>query len=486
MTEYGIQGPVVRMTNSAQSTKQARRVAHAVHLAGGSEHQAALAVHHQCGLSLLRAHRVARGYTLAEAVELLKEVLASRGTPSAGLSHQRLSQWEHGRDVPTPRYLDALCYLYRTRPDRLGFGNDYSPPDPISDNGIQDAMNRRNFLGLASAGAATVAVHPAAELFGEEITASRARPATTAHVASLEERTEQVGYHLYTAPADFIPARMVDLARIQSCLLNTRSEDLRRRLHRLYAKNAGLIAMRLTDVAGAGDAFEWYGIARRAARRAQDETVQAWIAAWTCDACAGYRRLDLGLAAARAAQSVGAEHANSAAVLGYLTEAGVQARSGRYRETLDAVRKADRMFDRLPENATVADGFHASEYLLRWHQANALALVGAHEHATPLRARVLELPAARHDRVGVALLQLDDAAAALDAGQAEQCCRTIAGAWNRLPDDLRFGLVHERIVEILDSLESRRIAIPEAAGVRQLLEVSSAEHRPLPASARRR
>ncbi|WP_067899889.1 helix-turn-helix domain-containing protein [Nocardia vaccinii] len=472
------------MPNSPQSTKHARRVAHAVQLAGGSDHQAALAVHHQCGLSLLRAHRIARGYTLVEAVELLKDVLASRGTPSAGLSHQRLSQWEHGQDVPTPRYLDALCYLYRTRPDRLGFGNDYSDLEPLSHNGIQDAMDRRHFLGLASASAAAVTAHPAAELFGEEIGSSGARPTTAAQVALLEERTERIGYHLYTAPADFIPARMVDLARIQTCLLTTRSEELRRRLHRLYAKNAGLIAMRLTDVAGAGDAFAWYGIARRAARRAQDDAVQAWIAAWTCDACAGYGRLDLGLAAARAAQSAGAERANSATVLGFLTEAGVQARSGRHRETLEAVRKADRMFDRLPEKATAADGFHASEYLLRWHQANALALVGAHEHATPLRERVLELPVARHDRVGLALLQLDGAAAGLDAGQAEQCCHTIGSIWSRLPDDLRFGLVHERIVELLDALESRRIAIPEAAEVRQLLEVSSTEHRTLPASAR--
>jgi len=43
-----------------------------------------------------------------------------------GLSHQTVSRWETGADFPSSHYFDALCRLYHTRPDRLGFGHDYS------------------------------------------------------------------------------------------------------------------------------------------------------------------------------------------------------------------------------------------------------------------------------------------------------------------------------------------------------------------------
>ncbi|WP_425303137.1 helix-turn-helix domain-containing protein [Nocardia wallacei] len=461
------------MTNVPHATRCARRVAREVKSAGGSDQDAAAAVHRHCGMSLLRGHRIARGYTLVEAVEALEEVLAASGTPSAGPSHQRLSQWEQGRDVPSPRYLDALCRLYRSRPDRLGFGHDYSEADSDPRNGIPDTMDRRHFVSLAAAGAMFMPAPPGPGLFGEDFDPPGGRRATAAYVGLLEDLTEQSGYALYSPPAEYIPARMVDLARAQACLLTGTTADLRRRLHRVYAKNAGFIAMRLNDVAGAGDTFEWFGIARRAARLAEDAGVQAWVAARTSDACACHHQFKPGLAAAHAAQAAGAHHADAAAVLGYLTEAGVRARSGCRRETLAAVRTADRMFAELPPEQSVADGFHLSEYLLRWHQANALALAGAHAEAAPLRARVLELPLARHDQVGTALLRLDEAAAQLDGGDLEWGYHTIATTWQQLPNELRAGQIPERVTEILHALDVDRIAPRRTAELRELLETSA-------------
>ncbi|MFG1793214.1 helix-turn-helix domain-containing protein [Nocardia sp. NPDC049149] len=449
-------------------------MAREVKYAGGSDYQSALAVHQHCGVSLLRAHRIARNYTLVEAVEALKEILAARGTPSEGLRHQRLSQWEHGQDVPSTHYLDALCFLYRTRPDRLGFGHDYSDADALPQNGIQDAMDRRHFVSLAAAGAMFMPAPPGVGLFGDGFDPPGGRRATAAYVGLLEDITEQNGYQLYAPPAEFIPARMVDLARAEAGLLTATSEEIRRRLQRVYAKNSGFIAIRLTDVASAGDAFEWYGIARRAARLADDATVQAWIAARTGDACAWHHQFKSGMSAAYAAQSVGARRANSSAVMGYLAEAGVQARLGRRRETLEAIRSAERMFAELPEAETVADGFRVSEYLLRWHQANSLALVGAHAEAAPLRAFVRDLPLANHDQVGWALLNLDEAAAHIAAGELESGCHTITTTWQQLATYCRVGQVQDRVLELLQSLDSRHAVTRQVAEVRELVESGSA------------
>ncbi|WP_024805767.1 hypothetical protein [Nocardia sp. BMG51109] len=463
------------MTNVPHTARCARRVARDIKDANGSDYEAALAVHRHCGMSLLRGHRIARGYTLVEAVEAVKEVLAARGTPGEGLSHQRMSQWEQSQDVPSPRYLDALCFLYRSRPDRLGFGHDYSEPDSNPRDEWQDAMDRRHFVSIAAAGAMFMSALPGTGSPVEDFDPPGGGRAMTAYVGLLEELTEQNGYQLYTTlPAEFIPARMVDLARTEACLLTAQTEDIRRRLHRVFAKNAGLIATRLSDIAGAADTFEWFGIARRAARLAEDTTVQAWVAGWTCDACACHGQYKSGLAAAQAAQSAGAGRPAAAAVLGHLAEAGVQARLGHRRATLEAVRTADRLFAALPESETAADGFHLGEYLLRWHQANALALVGAHAHAVPLRARVLEFPLAQHDRVGHALLHLDEAAAQIDAGELELGCHTITTTWQQLPAEFRAGQVPDRVRTILHTLDVGRRAPRSADEIRQLLESSSA------------
>ncbi len=314
---------------------------------------------------------------------------------------------------------------------------------------------------------------PPAGLFGEDFDPPGGRRATAVYVELLEELTEQNGRKRYTSPAEYIPARMVDLARAQACLMTAPSADIRRRLHRVFAKNAGFIATRLYDIADGGDTFEWFGIARRAARLAEDTTVQAWLAGRAANACACYHQFKSGLTAAHAAQAVGARNANPAAVMGYLAEASLQARMGRRRETLDAVRDADRMFTELPDGDVVADGFIVSEYVLRWHQADALALVGEHAQAAPVLARAVELPPAAQDEVGRALLSVDLALAHIDGGELERGCHTISTTWQGLPAEFHVGLVPDRILRVLDTLSGGRAADRHVGEVRQLLESST-------------
>ena len=191
-----------------------------------------------------------------------------------------------------------------------------------------------------------------------------------------------------------------------------------------------------------------------------------------CDACTCQRHgYASGLTAAQKAQIAGSGTANPAAVLGYLVEAGVQARLGRRRETIDAVRSAERMFDKLPSAATAADGVGVSEYLLRWHQTNALAAAGAHQAARPLRERVLELPFIRHDEVGKALLHLDEAAAEIDRGQVDLGCDMIGSAWQRLSGEFRTGQVPRRAFEILDGVRPAHATTRAVVDVRELLTV---------------
>jgi hypothetical protein len=92
----------------------------------GSLWDTARAIHEHCGVGLLRAHRLAGDWTLVEVASKLRRQATEAGEPEPLVGHQRVSKWECGDEIPSPGYLDALCRLYRTRPDRLGFGHDYS------------------------------------------------------------------------------------------------------------------------------------------------------------------------------------------------------------------------------------------------------------------------------------------------------------------------------------------------------------------------
>lgn len=435
-----------------------RLLAAAVERSGGSKDQAAQRIHEHCGVSLLRAHRTAYGYTLTDVTGLLKQVLRDRGTPAEGLAHQMVSRWESGADLPSPRYFDALCLLYRTRPDRLGFGHDYS--------NAEDGVRRRHFLQSAGAGIATAAVTgtagPPADLDLGSRAAVRGRRAREL-VELLEQRAEESGYQLYTAtPAEFVPARMMDLAGIQKLLLQGQTSDLQRRLHRTLAKNAGFIGVRLTDVGSVRETFHWFGVARDAARRAQDAAIEAWVAGHLCDAHACYgHSLRVGLETARVAQLANGTAPSSAALFGYLSEAGVQARLGRRRETLDAVRRAERIFNALPPEKTAADGIHIPEYFLRWHQSNALSIAGEARLADPLRRRALELPGSRGDLVGRSLLLLDEASLLFPAGDLDRACELVREAWDGVPAAYHVGQIPGRTKTVLRALPAPRASSPQ-------------------------
>jgi hypothetical protein len=82
----------------------------------------------------LAAHRLARGLSLAQAIQGIKELYDSDGlTLPPGFTPSRLHEWEHwpksGRR-PGEEARDYLARFYQTRQDKLGFGRDYTKPTP--------------------------------------------------------------------------------------------------------------------------------------------------------------------------------------------------------------------------------------------------------------------------------------------------------------------------------------------------------------------
>ncbi|MFE9428667.1 hypothetical protein ACFYNO_37630 [Kitasatospora sp. NPDC006697] len=84
-----------------------------------------------CGTRPLRAHRLARGWTLGEAIAELHKLghLSNGGMPA--VNEEQLRAWETSDRQPRPRTIDLLCRLYRTDAAGLGLVGDYRRPSAI-------------------------------------------------------------------------------------------------------------------------------------------------------------------------------------------------------------------------------------------------------------------------------------------------------------------------------------------------------------------
>lgn len=75
----------------------------------------------------LEAWRLAHGWTRVELSARLDMLYETDGLAQPHLDAATLCRWEHGSRRPSEERIDYLCRLYRTRPDRLGFGADHTP-----------------------------------------------------------------------------------------------------------------------------------------------------------------------------------------------------------------------------------------------------------------------------------------------------------------------------------------------------------------------
>jgi hypothetical protein len=77
----------------------------------------------------LEAWRLAHGWSRAEASARLDGLYEADGLAAPGIADSELCRWEHEQRRPNDERIEYLCRLYQTRPDRLGFGFDYSGVD---------------------------------------------------------------------------------------------------------------------------------------------------------------------------------------------------------------------------------------------------------------------------------------------------------------------------------------------------------------------
>jgi transcriptional regulator with XRE-family HTH domain/tetratricopeptide (TPR) repeat protein len=489
-------------------------------LVGASRWQVAGAIHQHCGVTLLKAHRLAGDWTLEQVADRVCVICEESGRGRPLLTAQRVSHWESGREAPSAKYLDALCRLYRTRPDRLGFGRDYSddadepapvlavpatPPVPLIEEagpGIPlrpepapsrapgrtrdpvgqplvvlpgggagrhgediDDVNRRAVLQniLVAAG-----VSLSAPLL-EAIDTVRRRTDETLDSggvsASTLDRWEETAGHYGQAYMKVPPLRLLgdvvlDFSEIQQLAGRRQPLDYQRRLCQVTARLAGITGILLIDLGDHRQARAWFHTAKLAADETGDRALRAWVPARESVLPLYYGDPAAAVALARQSRAIAGNTPCPAVSMAAAVEARAHARLGRREEAEAALRHAEHAFGRQP--AAAADtAFGYTERQLRFHAGSALTSLGEPGRAREHHDEALRLYAGAQEPLDTALIALERATGLVSSdvrAGCQQACTVLRG----LHPEHRTEIVLSKAREVLNAVPDRGREEPAA------------------------
>jgi tetratricopeptide (TPR) repeat protein len=112
----------------------------------GLLHRMAMDIAGTCGHTLLKAHRLAWGWTVMEAVDAFHQMCRREHIKPRGLVARSWLDWEAG-SRPNWDYQDLLSRLFTTSPVHLGWAADYSPAEPPAARRILVSSQARSFAG---------------------------------------------------------------------------------------------------------------------------------------------------------------------------------------------------------------------------------------------------------------------------------------------------------------------------------------------------
>ncbi|WP_106403737.1 helix-turn-helix domain-containing protein [Actinocorallia populi] len=305
------------------------------------------AIAERTGVSRLRAFRLAADLTLDE---VARQITALRGST---VSKQQLSQWETGRAQPREHLRDVLCQFYGTRPDRLGFGSDYS-------------ASERSALAAQARAASTLTGRADAP---DQIDAGTARDLDEVRarlsrflqselsetaVEYLEARVRNYDAAFITgASSEVMGDVAMDLRSADELLERTRTPATAARLLTVISYLSGMLGILMLHLGNQRKADEWFLYSQLSADQTETRDLRAWATArrallplYYGNAADAVRHADRALALAGKAPSAAAVRALTVRARAKAAHPGSRA------AVLADLDKAAEMHEALPMEAT--------------------------------------------------------------------------------------------------------------------------------------
>ena len=488
---------------------------------GAPTAQIAAAIGGQCGISMIRAYRLALGIPLADVVAQVSARYAADGRSVPRFSETLLSAYESEQKRPGPEYLHYLCAVYQADPADFGYGGrclcgGSHRPDPVAPpvpSGSERAASALAPPRRAAASHMALAAGPVAPGGGDEdddelrrmlirqMTAPGCRvdgrflgavdrirrrmdeallgrTASAAMLDTWEQGVAAYGRQYMTVPAlRLICDVLLDLGDVRRMCEERQPLEFSERLCRLGSQLAGLAGIVMLDLGDHRLARSLFRTARTAADETGDRQLRAWVAAREALVPLYYGDPQEAAALAGSATDLAGRHLCVAAVMGPVIEARAQARlaalacHGR-REAMNRARAvldlaAEGIAD-LPAGQQTDTAFGYTERQLYFHSGDALVALGDWQAASRSFGVAAQLYSPAEVLDG-ALVALGQARCLLESDEPVQALALGRDTLLRLPPGHRTDVIQQVARHLCQAAANRDQHLPGLAEFREAL-----------------
>ncbi|MFC7384573.1 helix-turn-helix domain-containing protein [Sphaerisporangium rhizosphaerae] len=460
--------------------------------------QTAQAINGCCGVSLLKAHRLARGWSARQAIEELERLCEahSLGLPRASID--LLNAWENNRARPRPQTIDQIARLYSANAVRLGLAADYCDdgegpnvvvvaaghtipapalpvedaaqprPRPAADDSGDEAERRALFHHALLSSGLPLNGRLLAEVERTRQDVDRTLAAATVSEDQLDRLDEQVlryrREYIKSAPLPMLYRLMLEIADVRRLVSARQPAATQRRLLNATTMLALLSADALMKLGDTRQAHAWYGTARAASDDMGEVRLRALVRAQEAMLPYYYGDLTETVRLAREARMLAGSAPSSPAALGAAAEARALARMGEHQAARVALAEAERIFSRMPREGADHLAFRFSERRLQFYRMGTLIELGEAEQVQEWISR-----SASPYTIDPALVLLDQAGHVAREGDYDQACRLAEQALTQVPPEHRTSIVVTRARALLAIIPRTQRRTPAARHLHDLL-----------------
>ncbi|MDH6579394.1 hypothetical protein [Kitasatospora sp. MAP5-34] len=428
-----------------------------------------------CGVSRLRSHRLARGWTLSQAVTELQHLCDSLRLSAPSLNAEQLRAWEATPRRPRARTIDLLCRLYRTDAQGLGLTGNYRPGGQASTSGAEVTLR-------AAAATGPQFRHPpvpAGQRTGDSLDAlvdsarravERTLALTTVSVTQLEVLDERMmglrRSYVVTPPAEMLTQLLEDLEEIRVLSGDRQPANVQLRLSEMTALVATLIADALMKLGRLHQSQRWYGTARAAADDSGNTELRARVRAQAAMLPYYYGPLDTAIDLARQARLLNRNRPTATGAFAAAAEARALARRGDAEGAHTAIRQAQDLFERC-KHGRADDAWAFPERRLYLYLSGAYTYLGETSRARAVQQQAFRL---YPDRTGIdpALLHLEEAMCLVRERSLAEACQLAGRTYLEVQEAHRTTILGSRVQDVIDILPS---SLRSSRAARELGEI---------------
>jgi tetratricopeptide (TPR) repeat protein len=435
--------------------------------------QTVSAIEECCSVSRLRAHRLARGWTLREAVtefHITCEQADVADPPR--VDEDQLGVWEKRTDRrPRSATIDLLCRLYRTDAQGLGLTGDYREghrphPDgsaaapPARPHSHPPARPHSHVEPSPLPAVRTARVINRSDPFDERVEAARRAVDRTLAAGSvsagqLDLLDERIHMHrqqyIHTPPKPMLGLLLAELEEVQGLAAERQPTAVQARLSKMTALLSILVADSLMKLGNLYQSRAWYGTARAAADDSGNLELRARARVQAAMLPYYYGPLTSAIALTREARYLLSRSRPSAmAAFAAASEARSVARQGDVARAEDAIKAARAAFEQCdpgPED----DAFSFPERRFLLYLSGAYTYLGRTTQARAVQQQALRLYP-DHTGIDPALLRLEAAICLARDHCVSEACQLAGTAYLQVPEEHRTPILGARAKHIIEVL----------------------------------